>query len=939
MTAITPPSLEKIQSALAAIPPDNHDLRDRMAKAIKSELGDGGFELWDSWYQGHDSYNPAEARDTWRSNKPNGGVAIGTLFYEAKQHGWADAGAFPEPSREEIEARREAAEAKAQADQADKARRRAKAKSQAKALWESAMPAQADHPYLMRKRISPTDALRELHASQVRGVVGYAPHSKGQPLQGRILLAPVEIDGQLSTVEFIDEAGIKSALARGAKSGGYWAAQALPEGDGEGLALLVGEGVATVMSATQATGFLGVAALAVGNLEAVAKTMRLKYPKAALVLLADLVKATGEPDPHAVKAARAVGGGLAVPAFKALRETHETDFNDLLVKEGPDAASAIIQAAVDGLHCQPQAPKKISLHDDVGGKKSQATLLIEIAGELELVHTENHEAFAVVGGKEVWAVRSQAFRQWLSRQFYALTTKGCNGNAVADAISTIEAKANFSGDLREVFLRCARVGDALHIDLCNEAWESIEIDGNGWRIRQKAPVCFVRKQGMSAFPTPVRGGSLSLLEQYLNLGSGQFPLVVGWIMGALRGAGPYPLLVLQGEQGTGKSTTCRILRKLADPSTVPLRSPPREVRDLLVSAANNHLVVLDNLSGLAPEISDCLCRFSTGGGLDARALYSNTEQILVDIQRPVLANGIDDIATRPDLAERSIILNLPVIQASERRDERGFWQAFDADYPLIFGAILDALSCALRHESRASLAEKPRMADFALWALAAEGAPAGSDSQFIRAYRANQIEAIENGIEASPVGSTVLKLLDDCCGHWRGTPTALLETLTEKAGFMSRSRAWPQSTKGLRNAVNRLQPNFRQVGVTIEQDKSGDRFYTISRVKRPENLNQGDRPAPIYTSSGITAATAYPPEPTDGAGCSAADRRRIAADGGGYGVDTADGGGCVADAADSISYPPSLKPSNGAASGVYGGCGGYSGQILNESAAGEVFDL
>ncbi len=130
--------------------------------------------------------------------------------------------------------------------------------------------------------------------------------------------------------------------------------------------------------------------------------------------------------------------------------------------------------------------------------------------------------------------------------------------------------------------------------------------------------------------------------------------------------------MLQGEQGTGKSTTSRVLRSLVDQSSVPLRSPPKDCRDLLVSAANNFVIVIDNLSGLKPEISDCLCRLSTGGGHDTRALFTNDEQHLVDIQRPILINGLDEIASRPDLAERSFVINLPVIESDKRRDEGKF---------------------------------------------------------------------------------------------------------------------------------------------------------------------------------------------------------------------------------------------------------------------------
>ncbi|WP_411726401.1 hypothetical protein [Methyloglobulus sp.] len=133
-----------------------------------------------------------------------------------------------------------------------------------------------------------------------------------------------------------------------------------------------------------------------------------------------------------------------------------------------------------------------------------------------------------------------------------------------------------------------------------------------------------------------------------------------------------------------------------------------------------HVVALDNLSGLSPEISDCLCRLSTGGGHDVRQLYSDTDQILIDIQKPVIINGIDDIATRPDLAERALIINLPEIKPDTRKSESEFWRGFERDKTAIFAGLLDCLAVGLVRRDSIVLKEKPRMADVALWVTACE---------------------------------------------------------------------------------------------------------------------------------------------------------------------------------------------------------------------------
>lgn len=337
---------DRIGTALNFVPADDRDTWLRMGMAIKSELGDSGFDLWDGWSQQAESYKNADARDVWRSIKPDGGVTIGTLFHEAKASGWQDDNTYQRPSPEEIADRQRKAAERAAREQETIQRERQEAASKAAAILKAATPAQADHPYLVRKQVAPADTLREIDASAAASLLGYQPKSGGDPLTGRLLVVPVKQGGHLSTLELIDGEGRKAALAgRGTKAGGYWATHRLPGGKGEGITLLIGEGVATVLSASEATRHPAIAALSSGNMPVVAKAMREHYPAAELVILADVVKANGKPDPHAIEAAQSVGGKMAVPDFGADRDPGMTDFNDMAVTIGKDAVKRTIQSA------------------------------------------------------------------------------------------------------------------------------------------------------------------------------------------------------------------------------------------------------------------------------------------------------------------------------------------------------------------------------------------------------------------------------------------------------------------------------------------------------------------------------------------------------------------------------------------------------------------
>jgi hypothetical protein len=148
-------------------------------------------------------------------------------------------------------------------------------------------------------------------------------------------------------------------------------------------------------------------------------------------------------------------------------------------------------------------------------------------------------------------------------------------------------------------------------------------------------------------------------------------LIVAWLLAALRHGGPYPLLAVFGEQGSSKTVLSKILRALVDPNTAPVRCAPREERDLFIAASNGHLLAFDNLSDVPPWISDALCRLASGGSFAVRQLYTDRDEILFQAARPIILNGIEDVITRPDLADRAIFLTLGIEIAFSREGRSG----------------------------------------------------------------------------------------------------------------------------------------------------------------------------------------------------------------------------------------------------------------------------
>ena len=245
----------------------------------------------------------------------------------------------------------------------------------------------------------------------------------------------------------------------------------------------------------------------------------------------------------------------------------------------------------------------------------------------------------------------------------------------------------------------------------------------------------------------------------------------------------------------------------------------------MIAAANSGVLAFDNLSYLPEWTSDALCRIATNSGFASRQLYSDDDEVHLSACRPILFNGIEEVAARGDLLQRSILIDLPVIPDDRRKAEEDFWRDFAEAHPRLLGALLDAVSGAMRALPATRLDRLPRMADFARWGEAgarAEGRPAG---EFLAAYAANQSKATEIALEGSPVAMALLGMMGSGL-TWTGTAQALLAVLEDKVPSSSRRRNWPASPRGLSGALRRAAPALRSLGVSVEFDRGNDKHRT-----------------------------------------------------------------------------------------------------------------
>lgn len=474
-------------------------------------------------------------------------------------------------------------------------------------------------------------------------------------------------------------------------------------------------------------------------------------------------------------------------------------------------------------------------------KPSQASRLVSLASAVTFFRTPDGKAFVslpVGSHVENVAMKSGAFRDWLVREYRRAEGTSPSSQAVQDALYDLSGKARFDGEEHEVHTRIAAHGDGIYLDLCDADWRVVKITREGWSVMgaNKLPVKFRRARGMLALPEPARGGSLADLRQFINVRPEDWPLAVGWLVAAFRPGRPFPVLVLHGEQGSAKSTTARVLRSLIDPNKASLRSAPHDERDLMIAATNGWIICLNNLSNIKPWLSDALCCLSTGGGFATRELHSDDEEALFDAMRPVMMNGIEELVTRGDLLERSIIVHLPAITDDTRREEEELERAFEAARPYILGALLDAVSTALRNVDAVQLVKRPRMADFARWCVAAEPALDCEPGAFMRAYASNRSNAHELALEASPVAVALIAFVQRE-ESWTGTAAELLEELIKRVGDERLREGWPKSPKHFGGVLKRLAPNLRALGVDVRSGRdvareggTGRRLIRLERI-------------------------------------------------------------------------------------------------------------
>jgi hypothetical protein len=470
----------------------------------------------------------------------------------------------------------------------------------------------------------------------------------------------------------------------------------------------------------------------------------------------------------------------------------------------------------------------------------QVDSLLELSNSTALFLTPTGQPFVSLPiglkGHYVFPLRSPLFQYWMIDHYRQDHHNAAPRDAAwREAFRAILAGAHCRPCLRDpVHLRVGSSGDAssparfppktIALDLRNHKGQIVEITRKRWRVVAGSRFHFQFSRGSLPLPRPVAPKSaaadLALLRSLLNLPDpADWRRALAWLLAALRPAGPYPILVLQGPSGSAKSTAARMLRALIDPSTAPLRHLPSSYAELFSMACHNWVLAFDHVAEIPAPVSDALCRLSTGGDFSLKESYDRREPFPVELQRPVVMTVSTTWTARPDLAQRALFTSLPPISPERRRTEADLWRDFESARPRLLGILCAAVSTALGRVQTLRSGSAPCLADAAAWAIAASSALDISDEAMHSALRSIQLPP-----EAPSLADALRGLMQDR-DTWTGTATALLHLLPN----------WPGTANTLSRDLARLVPRLSAMGILVRRTHiRGIRHITL-RWDSPSN--------------------------------------------------------------------------------------------------------
>lgn len=454
---------------------------------------------------------------------------------------------------------------------------------------------------------------------------------------------------------------------------------------------------------------------------------------------------------------------------------------------------------------------------------------------------------------EVCPTQSTRFRNWMAKRYREKYGSPPSVDGLKQAIIQMEARCEDSKKV-ELFNRVGWHGGAIYYDLSTHDWRGVRIDKFGWEI-VSLPSIFKRYQHQETQVLPEKGRDPKGILEFCNIQKDDQCLFLSAVASFFIPNIPHIILSQNGEQGSGKSNNSRKIKGLGDPSKVMLTSTPKDLEQAQMTAEKHWISTFDNLSKIFEWFSDFLCRGVTGEGDMKRSLYTNDDEFIRAYRRCFVLNGIGTSLWRPDLLDRAIIFEIPILQKT--RSEKELEEKWQRELPGILGGFFTAISKAMGIVDKVTGHEKFRMADFAQWGAALAEAMSFTQEQFFKRYQESVDRKWQDTAEESVLGNKIVNFIGSNGGEWKGSTSELLSELNPD----SHEKGIPTNANWLSKELMRIAPVMRNVGIDIvrkskREGGTGKRIFIMRRINEKTGRENGREPG---VSGGLFC------EPDDGA--------------------------------------------------------------------------
>lgn len=451
-----------------------------------------------------------------------------------------------------------------------------------------------------------------------------------------------------------------------------------------------------------------------------------------------------------------------------------------------------------------------------------------------------HAAITVNDHVEVLSIRSRRFRNWIARTIYKKVMMVTDSQTIKDVIGVLSAKAEFEGEHKTLSLRVATLDNKWYYDLTNNKWEFIEITANGWKLVNQ--LILFRRFGQLPQAYPATEYPPDVFNKFIDLlnikGDENRLLLKIYIISMFIPGVPKVILMLHGEQGSAKTTLEELIKMLVDPSIVKTLAFPKDINEFIQQLAHNYVSYYDNISIIRDWVSDLLCRAVTGSGFSKRVLYTDDDDFVYSLKRCVGFNGINLGATKADLLDRGLIIQLERLTKDKWRKTEDIWKEFEEIRPKLLGYIFDILVklLAWKKEGKSLNLTLSRMADWTEYGEIIARCMGYKEREFLTAYYNNLELQTEEVLESSPVAIALIDFMARIEGNEHSDSAtkwlSLLEIKANVLGINTQIKSWPKGASPLSRRLHELATTLRDVGIEIEWLKDPKTERRIIKVRK-----------------------------------------------------------------------------------------------------------